>query len=828
MFANYLRVAVRNLIKHPLFSLINVIGLAVGLATCLLISLFVRDELSYDRHWAKADALYRLNTTFEVPGREPFVTVQAQGPVPAQLLSYFEPQVAAVTRLQSMWPVLRHGDKSFSEQVHWTDPATADLFDLQVLHGDLTGTLGDNASLAVDESFARKHFGRADIVGEVVNLRVFDLNRDFRIGAVFADLPHNTVLEFQALAMIDEGDWTAQPFLFEHWFSVNNVVYFELRDGADIDSIASRLEEFTDASVQIPPGVPGALKASEIIRYSVQPLVDIQLNPAGMGEMKPTGDMGAVLVFAAIAGLTLLIACINFMNLATARSTQRAREVALRKVMGARRGQLVTQFLGESVLLALVGLLIGLVLVELILPAYGDFLGKDLVLSYGDGFTLSIMLALVLAVGVLGGVYPALVLSAFLPSHVLKANKSAESQGSARLRSALVVFQFAVSIVLIIATATVYMQMQYATSIDPGFSKDRLLTIQGFNRQGVAERQESLRQEILGLPFVTGVARSSEEPFSSNENNTTVRLPEDTQAGSILLGMVRVDFDFFRVLETRLLAGRLLGEAHALDRLPRLEDVPADQIPRGNMLINESAVRRLGLGSPREAIGRTLYMDLGPGEEREGHFTIVGVVGDMRFQSLKSVVRPEMFLHIDEPAGNLLVRFDGRSSAAASAIEELWRGMVPDVPISYRFADEVAAEEFRQEAGMGAMLATFSVLAVIIACLGLYGLASFTAERRTREIGIRRVLGARVTHIVGLLLWQFTRPVLLANLLAWPVAAWSMLRWLENFPVRLDTWVLLLLCCGAGLLALLIAWLTVGGNAALVARRSPIEALRYE
>jgi putative ABC transport system permease protein len=430
-------------------------------------------------------------------------------------------------------------------------------------------------------------------------------------------------------------------------------------------------------------------------------------------------------------------------------------------------------------------------------------------------------------VGFLGGTYPALVLSGFQPARVLKANRSLESKGSTTLRNALVVLQFTVSIALIVATVTVYGQMLYATSMDAGFNKEQLITLSGTSRQGAGEQQEALIESLRRIRSVTHVTAVSESPFSTNENNTSVTVPEDPEAGSILIGVVSVDYEFLDALQVDLVAGRNYNRDFALDAFPDTEELNAGETARGNLLINESAVRRLGFGSPQAAVGREIRMDIGMGGT-EAYFTIVGVVADMHMQSLKRVIRPEVYTMARGAQPHVLLRFSGNPGTTADAIAQLWSGMFPEVPLEYDFVDDVAAEAFGAEKDMATMLGTFSALAVVIACLGLYGLASFTAERRTKEIGIRRVLGAGVKNIVGLLLWQFSKPVLLANLLAWPVAVWSMRLWLESFPYRLNEWLLLPLCIGAGLIALLISWFTVGGNAARVARRSPVEALRYE
>ncbi|WP_417451667.1 ABC transporter permease [Kordiimonas sp.] len=827
MFQNYITVALRNLIKNKLYSAINIIGLAVGLAACIMIMLFVRDEFSYDKHWSNADRIYRLHTTFSPPGREPFVSVMAQGPTKVALKNYFPEEIEAVTRFNSMRVIMQKQDDVFSESLMWTDPETVDIFDFDVVAGDLRQSLNDNASLAINETFSRKYFGDADPIGETLALSVGGVARDYRIGAVYKDLPHNTVLDFQGMAMIDEKDFVDQGWEFAEWFSVNNYVYFTLKDGEAIDTVNSRLDDFANQYIEIPQSNLDG-NASDFVHYTTQPITAIQLDPAGVrdGEMKPTGNMATVLAFSAIAGLILLIACINFMNLATAKSTQRAREVALRKVLGAKRLQLVMQFLGESVLIAVIGLIFGIVLVEVILPFFNGFVNKDLVFNYLDGMTLAILFGLVVVVGMLGGVYPALILSGFRPASVLKANKSAESSGSARLRSVLVVMQFAISIALIVSTGVVYGQKLYATNMDPGFNKNNLMIVGNTARTGAVDKREAFKEQVKRIPGVTNAAFSSDTPSSGNESNSTVRFATEEGEQSALIGVYRVDYEFFDTYEIPVIAGRAYSRDHALDMMPNGFTAEEGDLLQGNIIINEGALRRFGFGSPQDAIGKTVKT--GVGNDRTAEFTIIGVIGGIKFQSLREVMRPEMYQLAPFGFSNFNVRFDGNPADIASKIEAVWKSMIPTVPFSYDYVDQVMSREFQSEENQSFLLAIFAGLAVMIACLGLYGLASFTAERRTKEIGIRKVMGASVFDIVRLLLWQFSKPVLLANLIAWPIAAWGMMKWLEGFPYRIDAWVLFPLCLFAGGVALAIAWATVGGNAARVARSNPIDALRYE
>jgi len=830
MFQNYISVALRNLIKHKLYSAINIIGLAVGLAACVLIMLFVRDELSYDKFWAKSDSIHRLNTTFNIPGREPFETVVAQGPTKEALKTYFPEEIEYVTRFNGMRPVVRYGDAVYSESMMWTDPETVDMFDLEVIAGDLRATLNDNASIAFNEEMAQKYFGDENPIGKVITVNLYELERDYRVGAVFKNLPHNTVLDFSVLAMIDEKDFENQRWEFADWYSVNNYVFFQLKDGVQVETINSRLPAFTDTYIEIPLSFSGGKKVdgSQFVKYSTQPLVDIQLYRPGRagGEMKPTGSIDNVLLFSAIAGLILLIACINFMNLATAKSTQRAREVALRKVLGANRGQLIVQFLGESVMIALIGLVFGIVLVELVLPSFGDFVSKELMFNYADGMTLAILLGLVCFVGVVGGVYPALVLSGFLPARVLKANKSAESSGSAMLRTALVVVQFTISIALVVSTGVVYGQKYYATNLDPGFNKENLFVLYNIGRNGVSDKRDALKEEIARLPGVVATSLTSDAPASGNESNRSIQVPGDDSNQDILIGTQNVDYDFLETYQIPLIAGRNYSREFSTDVLPSREEVEAGDAREAALIVNEGALRRMGIGSPQDAIGKTVKMGFGP--ENDVPVKIIGVVPDVNFQSLRTVIRPEMYILDPGYYGNLTVRYEGDSAELIEAVENIWKSMISDVPYEYGFVDERMAREFTEETNQSIILGIFAGLAIVIACLGLYGLASFTAERRTKEIGIRKVMGASVLDIVRLLLWQFSKPVMVANLIAWPLASWGMMQWLESFPYRLGDWVLVPLCLAAGLIALLIAWITVGGNAAKVARSNPIKALRYE
>jgi len=830
MYKNYLITALRSLARYKLFSLINIVGLAIGLAACILIMLFVRDELSYDTQWKHADRIHQLYTGFNFPGSSPVVSSRVSGRAKEALTAYFSEDIEHVVRFNRMRSVMQRGDSVFSETIHWTDPDILNVFDLTPVSGDLSAALNDNASLAVSESFAAKHFGSADPIGETVTLTVYELQRDYRIAAIFKDLPHNTTLQFQALAMIDETDFAGQSWEFADWFSANGWTYLKLQPGVSTERLSKRLKPFVDTNIEVPSWLSkdAGAKASDYMRYQVQPLADVQLSAIGLAHMKPAGAQVKVIAFASIAGLILLVACINFVNLSTAKATQRAREVALRKVMGAGRGQLIVQFLGESLLLVAFAFLVGLVLVELTLPMFGSFLGKEITLKYLDGTSVAVFMGIVTLIGVLSGAYPALVLSGFLPAGVLKANKSAEMAGSLRLRYGLVVFQFAISIGLIVATGVIYGQMYYATNMDLGYDKDQLLTINNVGSKDAQSVRDAFKREIEQLPGVSSVAGVLSWPGG---NAGIARSLSVSGGDNVSIGLQNIDYNFLDTYRLPLLAGRNYDRARSTDGVPSAQNAPSGSVLQGSVILNELAASDLGLGSPVEAVGKSVRLSAGRNEAGDmipADLEVIGIVPDMLFHTPRGKRSSEAYYLSDGNFRSLAVRFEGDPQVLVVQIGALWKSMVPTVPFQYEFVDSVVAEQFQTERHLAVLLGTFALLAILIACLGLYGLASFTAQRRTKEIGVRKVLGATVMDIVQLLVWQFSKPVLLANLIAWPVAVWSMMRWLETFPYRMDFWYLVPLCALASITTLAVAWATVGSNAAKVARTNPIQALRYE
>jgi len=813
VFKNYITIALRHLMRNRLYSLINIVGLAVGLAGCILILLYVQDELSYGTNWEKSDRIAVLNSKFSYSEDRIDDFSGAAGPFKKALTEYFPEEIKRATRFYHRYPVLFIDGKVTDQQVMWTDKETADMFDFDVLAGDMARTFTDTRSLALSKTVALKLFGSEDIIGRVLTLEMGDQREDYKIGAVYKDLPHNAILDLPAIALFDQT--SAFPGYSSNWWNIQAATYFELHDGVPLSLLNGRFEEFVNTTV--PKGFfPDVEKTTGLLTQSAMALEDIRLYGRN-------GTVQTVILMSAIAALILIIASINFINLSTARASQRAREVALRKSLGASRSNLIIQFLGESILMATTALVIGLVLVELALPIFGNFVSKDLVLDYSNTSAVAAIIGLIIAVGIFGGLYPAYLLSGFRPAETLKSNQSSETHGSRTVRSTLVVIQFAISIALIIASALIYIQRSYALNLDPGFNQQNLLVIQYLFRGDTGENREVLKERVLGLPGVTSAAFSRSTPPSGAGNPATFEVLDQNK--KVTLPWQEVENDYFSVYQIPLIEGRLFLPNYATSVSQRLAALPNGVAADANLLLNESAAALLGYSPAKEALGKTLTtQDIG---RRPMTFTVVGIVGDTRFSSTRRQSPPQ-FYTASPTQSNLTLRFTGNSEDITAALETLWQDLYPEVPLYSYFVEDAMKKAFDGDAKASTSLTLFSSLAILIACLGLYGLAAFTAEQRTKEIGLRKVLGAGVLDITRLLVWQFSKPVLLANLIAWPVAIWAMLQWLEEFAYRVDGLILLPLCLGAGVTALLIAWLTVGGNAARVARENPIKSLRHE
>jgi putative ABC transport system permease protein len=608
-------------------------------------------------------------------------------------------------------------------------------------------------------------------------------------------------------------------------------VYLKLKPGSDVKAMEAQMPAWEKRNIPDDPNGSVNYNPGTDEDWHFVNLRDVHLGKAQGGIMTPGNDERSIATFAVIALLILGMAVVNFTNLATARAGQRAREVALRKVLGATRKQLIVQFVAESILISAVAMLLAMTLVELLVKPFAAFLEADLALNYlgRDGILIP-AIVLTLLVGVLSGLYPAFFLSRFQPAQVLKANRSAaETPGSGRLRTALVIAQFAVSIGLIICTAVIYGQTVFARAVDPGYKRDHILQVEDLNRYQLLDRAQSIVEQMKRVPGVQAVGLTDIGVATDNNNNTGVIVPGTNR--QVTIGTYGVDEGFLDAMGLKLLAGRWFDRNRPMDDatfdFPIRKEQEIAYARRGvNVVMNQYAIRKLGFKSPQEAVGKVVKSQLFEQGTGVVDINIVGVVGDSRFRSVRTPIDPIMFSDQHKGPGYMIIRYRGDPATVEAAVERQWKQIVSDVPFQAKFSGDIMRELYKAEDSRAQIFAAFSLLAVVIGCLGLFGLAAFTAERRTKEIGIRKVLGARTRDIIRLLVWQFSRPVIVANIIAWPVAWWMMRDWLNGFDQRIPLTPVPFVVAGAVALGIAIA--TVVGHAVKVARANPIHALRYE
>jgi putative ABC transport system permease protein len=815
LFGHYFVTALRNLARHKLYSFINIVGLSVGLACAIFITLFVRHELSYDRWIPDSSSLYRVGVTVHLPGRAAMQSSQ----VPFPLLRAIQeiPEVKSTTHVVPERMTATVGDRQFSETVAVVDPAFFQVIKLPLVEGDPARVLAQPESIVLSQSMARKFFGAADPLGKIVTVSAAEgwgcepqdtaclsAVHPLTVTGVMRDLPQNTQLAADIiLPNSSQADELRPAFRENAWLSGGTYAYVTLTPGADPRTVLAKLIPILDRSVD-PKRIGANLRGSEFMQFHLAQFWNVHLTSDNDGGMKPAGSWSTVYGLSIIALLIVLVACFNFMNLATARATLRAREISLRKVVGAKRRQLIVQFLGESLLTALVSLAVALALVEMLLPIYDGFLNQRIEFHYLADWPLLLTLAAGASVaGLLSGAYPAFVLSAFRPAAVLKMNASTQT-GSGLMRMLLVVSQFAVSIGLGIAALVVFSQITFARHIDLGFERDGVVIIRGITKLAPSAR-ESFARALSADPQIAGAVLSDAAPFDlSNVSNVAIQIQGEPQ--SFAAHIVSIGPDFPSLYGMQLVAGRFLSTAHG------------DDVSGRTVLINAEATRRFGHAA-EETLGRTIVFG-------GGRATIVGIVGDAKIDGTKPV---QPAIYVDEPEDYTLLSVrlrGGHFAEALSYIDNTWRSFMPGAAIQRHFLNDSFDDLFASDQKQGAMLGLFASIAISIACLGLFGVAAFTAERRTKEIGLRKAFGARTRDIVRLLLWQFSIPVLIANVIAWPVAYYYLHRWLEGYAYRITLNPLYFLA--AGVIALAIAWVTIIGHAVRIARASPIIALRDE
>lgn len=824
MLRHYLRLALRGLVRHKLYSFINVVGLAVALACAILILLFVRDQLSWDDWLPGTKNLYRLELTAHPPGGEPFITAECPFPV-LRAVGEQIPQVRAVTHVVPEAMTVTVGKRQFVETATVVDPNFLQVIRLPLLEGSSARVLAQPESVVLSASMARKYFGNTDPVGKTLEVSgvspdeckpsdagCYFAVHELTVTGVLKNLPHDTQLVADMLVPnTSSADQLSQTDKTGDWMGTDgDYGYLELAPGADPAAVLTALRSILDRTIDLRKhGL--TMEASDLEEFHLTAFSDVHLTSDRYGGMTSAGSRTTVYGFAVVAALIVLLACCNFMNLATAQATLRAREIGLRKVVGARRAQLVAQFLGEAVLIMLVALAIALSLVEILLPAYGRFLNEPLQVHYpSDWPLLAEVVAGALGVGLLSGLYPALVLSGLRPVSALRGGAAAAS-GAGLLRSVLVIGQFAVSIGLGIAAMVIFRQISFARTLDLGFDRFNIVVVPSVANVPLQTRKGLARVLSTG-PGISATALSSAVPFDLLTANTwSIRLDARGPVMDALL--LNMSPQFPSLYGMRLLAGRLLSLAHGSDMSASWADK--------SVLINAAAARRFGI-PPQDAVGRTIEL-----VGRPTRLRIVGVLSDAMRESLREPALPMIYLV--DPSRYWFLSIKVRSAQLPEALAFLhstWQSLAPGIAMNRYFVSDRFNDLFRSDERQGKMFAAFVGIAILIACLGLFGLAVFTAERRTKEVGIRKVAGARTADIVRLMLWRISIPVLAGNLIAWPAAYYYLRHWLDGYAERISLDPLYFLAAGAG--ALLIAWATVYANTLRLARTSPVHALRYE
>lgn len=822
MLANYFAAAVRNLLRNRAYAIINLLGLSLGFAAAILIALYVKDEYSYDAFVPDRDRIYQVNELIQPPGRAPIrLSVSSATDAPALQLAF--PEIELATRLGPANVQLRRTGTEMPAKVKaaWAEPGFFQMFPLRAVSGNLSGALSRPDEVVLTRKAARQLFGAENPVGKTLSV---DRANVLRVTAVVEDLPSNShfnvevflpgIASFSSITAAEASQRGGAAR------SENLYTYVRLRSGASIDAVTARLRSFVDTHV---PGMVNNVPISKAYTFILTPLADLHLAPASLAAMKPPSDPRVVYAFTGVALLILVVACGNFVSMMTARATRRAVEVGVRKAVGASRRQIMVQFLGECLFYAALALIPALIAVKLILPAFNGFLQRQIAFDLvGDPVLALGVVALTLLTGIAAGAYPALYLSRFRPNVVLKGTTTSVTN-SGRVRQGLVVFQFATLIALLVATATVYRQTQYAIEGRLSVSADQIW---------MGDRSVRCTRNLIGsVRAVEGVRAATCASASTLTfgNITAIFMPPGNGA-AVAARAAPIEPGFFDLFGIKPVAGRLPSTQHGSDDALRERN---DLALNPTVVINESAARALGFTTPAAAVGKfrpwkrigLVEGQLRPTETASSE--IVGVVPDFSIGSVREAIEPTAYYLDPTFATHLVLELKGGAiRKGLDGVEKLWARQQPGTRLDGTFLSQYMNDLYADIRTQSTMFSAFAGIAVALASLGLLGLAIFAAERRTKEIGLRKVMGARRGQILLFLTWQFSRPVLWANLIAWPVAYFVMRRWLEGFAYHVDLGVLTFLLAGA--LALAIALASVSGHALLVARARPVTALRHE
>jgi len=808
MIKNYFKIAFRSLWRNKGFSLINILGLAIGLATCLIIMLFVNNELSYDRYNKKADRMFRVYFQGDVQGEK--LKESTVMPPLAQTLKADFPEVEESTRIRDYGtPKLVYGNKSFKEDAFaFVDSNFFQVFTLPLLQGDARTALIEPNTIVITKAVARKYFGNTTAMGKVISFKN-GTNEAFKVTGIIEEVPLNSNFHFEIFASMTSLPESKEPT----WMRSNFYTYLVLPEKYDYKKLEAKLPSVVEK--YIGPQMLQAMgmtyeqfrEKGNSLSFHLQPITDIHLHSDFTNDLSPSGNIQYVYIFAAIALFMLLIACINFMNLSTAAASKRAREVGIRKVMGSGKPELIQQFLLETMVITTIALLLALVLMYLALPVFNYLADQNLSLRISEHpFLIPVLLILILVVGIIAGSYPAFYLSSFQPAKVLK-SKSNGVKSSMVFRSGLVVFQFFISIFLIVGTLVVYNQLYFIQHKKLGYDKEQVLILQ--NTWMLDKNQDVFKQLVKNNPHVVSVSGSGYLPAGPSYNNNFFVSPGENSTQLIKTLRYDVDENYIPTLGIKLLEGRNFSKEFSTDS--------------NSVILNEAAASAFGW--KQGVIGKTISRTDNEGKKKI--YSVIGLIRDFHFKSLHERISPLVMVYTPQ-FGTLIAKLQPGTdiSGLTTLLNKRWNELGAEEPLSYSFLDERYNNTYKSEQKMGLILGIFAGLTIFVACLGLFGLAKFTATQRTKEIGIRKVLGASVAQVTGMLSKEFLILVLISCVLAFPVAWWAMNKWLQDFAYRITVswWIFAL----AAVVIILIALITVSFQAVKAAIANPVKSLRTE
>lgn len=826
MIQNYLITALRNLTRNKVYALVNIGGLAVGLAASILILLFVTSELGYDKFWKNSDRVYRMHATMFRPGQAPSSTTLTPGPMMPLLKNSFPGEIEAATHFRYSRPSITKGELSFREQMIIADPGFTDVFELEMISGKATDAFADSNSLLLNEAQALRLFGTTSVMGEIVTIDQGSVGPiDYKVVGVMANLPETTHMNIPYLTFLDPSRFLDQPWVLEFWYAHNVWTYVKLADGVTQKAVEAGFPGFLDKHFD-PGTTPGlkadiGTKASEMEALNLLPIQDIHLYSSTSPQLMTNGDHIQMKMLAGIATAILFIAMINFTNLTNARALRRLKEIVVRKVHGAMRVQLIFQFLGEAVGIAFLALLVALPLVEFSTPLFSELIGKEIALaSLFEGNNLTSVLLIVLLTGLFGGLYPALILSSSRPTEILMGTRGGTT-GTQPLITALTIIQYAASIALIIMTTIVASQTTYLIERDIGIKDKNTFMLLGTYTEEGQRVADTFYNEIGRLPGVVNHAGVNRMIPLRGGHNPTTEMTHDNKSYQVIVEQLLGNFNLLDVLGAKLMAGRMFSEDFRSDLPVRDSD---GHISRGSV-VTERTARAFGFSNPEDALNHIFSYDDGRGYSET--MTIVGVVGDMNLRSARSAHENIIFkLYENVPSIDLIELTDANQAETIIEIEKIYTDLLPSQTFNAGMLDEEFRGFYADDERQARIFGYSALLSIFVSSVGLFGLAALTAENKIREIGVRKVFGAQVCDIARLMLWQFSKPVMLANLLGWPIAWYTMGEWLNNFVFRIDMPFLPYIM--AGMIAIAIAWLTIGIHTYKVARTSPINALRCQ